>query len=555
MRRKGTIVLYGLMCALACLLASCAAALAGTYEVGACNDAPSALNNSWTWSTTDLSQPAHYAEHVECPDRVGGTGGTSDQEGGLSTTDALGLSDGAPPRTSAGWSFIAPQGTTVTELDYERYIGHIFDSNNYWSPALRADGTPVTGESCLDTVANGETCFVGGPPDEGGEPGIITGLSAHELALSILCEAPAEQECITGATKYKAWAAIYGARVTLSDPTPPTLDTPTGPLWEPGTSAGFHKGTETVTTSAQDIGGGVQSIVLSADGKPRQTFDASCDFTFAQPCPLSIGGQTLTLPTTSLTDGTHTLTLTAIDAAGNPSIIASEQIIIDNDAPPPPTELTATPTQPGSTIFTATWTNPSGQVAPITSATYQICPANGSQACSTPVAAPAEGPVTVTVPGPGAWRLAVWLTNAAGNSNPTNPASTRLTVPTNGQSDSGTGQPNGQPGNSGSGSGSSNTGPSNTGARGSKATLSLSETLHRRGLVIHVSGPATGEVRVSYTAHYHKKLIASGAKRVPLKHGRLTTTFRLTALVAANATIRVSVQLNHQKVVISTLRR
>ena len=123
---------------------------------------------------------------------------------------------------------------------------------------------------------------------------------------------------------------MYGAKVTISDPTPPTLGTPSGTLWEPGESGGFHKGTESVTVSAQDVGGGVQSIVLSADGQPVETYSASCNFTFAQPCPLSTGAQTLTLPTTELSDGTHTLTLVATDAAGNQSTVASEQITVDN---------------------------------------------------------------------------------------------------------------------------------------------------------------------------------------------------------------------------------
>jgi hypothetical protein len=136
-----------------------------------------------------------------------------------------------------------------------------------WSPALRADGVIVPGETCLDSVENGETCSVGAPP-EGGKPAVITGLSAHELSLGVVCQAPAEDECVTGATQYAVWATMYGATVTLSDPTPPTLGTPSGALWGPGEAGGFHKGTESVTVSADDVGGGVASIVLSADGRP-----------------------------------------------------------------------------------------------------------------------------------------------------------------------------------------------------------------------------------------------------------------------------------------------
>ena len=514
-----------------------ALATAGSYEVSACNYAPEAVNNSWVWATSDPSQPDHYAEHANCPYRLGGTGGTADQEGGLSTTDALGLSSGAPPGISAGWTFTAPVGTTITAITYERYIGHQLDPFNDWSPALRADGTVIPSETCLDSSHNGETCFVGGPPGEGGEPGVITGLSAHQLSLGIVCQAPSGDECVTGATQHQVWAAMYGATVTLSDPTPPTLSAPSGALWGPGEAGGFHKGTESVTTSAQDVGSGVQSIVLAADGQPIETYNASCNFTFAQPCPLSTGAQTLTLATTGLSDGTHTLTLVAIDAAGNQSTVASEQIAVDNNPPPPPIGLAATAPQVGGSTFTASWTDPSGQVAPITAATYQVCPASGSGACSALTAAPAAGPATVTVPGPGSWSLAVWLTDAAGNGTAANAAHTALTVPAGSLGGGGSG---------GSGGGGSPT---------PNATIRVTEALHGRELVVHVSGSATGKVRVSFTGRLGGRTVASGAKTVALKHGGLTATFKLGPRTAAHATIRVSARLDHQLAVSSTLHR
>jgi len=510
-----------------------AGATAGSYQVSACNLTPEAVNNSWTWTTTDPSVPSHYAEHANCPYRIGGTGGAADQEGGLSTTDGLGLSSGAHPGTSAGWTFTTPTGTTITGITYERNIGHQFDGFNDWSPALRADGTIVPGETCLDSVENGETCSVGGPPGQGGGSGVITGLSAHELSVGILCQTPPGDECVTGATQHQVWAAMYGATVTLSDPTPPTLSAPSGALWGPGEVGGFHKGTESVTTSAQDVGGGVQSIVLSADGRPIETYTAPCNFTFAEPCPSSTGAQTLTLPTTGLSDGTHTLTLAATDAAGNQSTVASEQITVDNGAPPPPNGLAATATQVGNSTFTATWTDPSGQVAPITTATYQVCPASGSGACGAPTTAPAGGPATVTVPDAGTWSLAVWLTDAAGNGTAANAAHAILTVAA------------GTPGGGGPGSGSTTP----------KTTIRVSETLRGRELVVHVSGPSSGTVRVGFTGRLRGRTVASGARTVALKHGRLTVVFRLGPRTAAHALIRVSAKLDHELAVTSNLRR
>lgn len=470
MRRRGVILAF-LLWSYASLQPSGALATTGSYEVSACNYAPDAGNNSWTWATNDPSQPDHFAEHPNCPYRLGGTGGAADQEGGLSTTDALGLSSGAPPGTSAGWTFTAPAGTTITGITYERYLGHESDPDNFWSPALRADGTIVPGETCLDSVQNGESCFVGGPPGEGGEPGVITGLSAHQLSLGIVCQAHTGEECVTGATLHEVWTAMYGAAVTLSDPTPPTLSAPSGALWGPGGAGGFHKGVESVTVSGQDVGGGVQSIVLAADGQPVETYNAPCNFTFAQPCPLSTGAQTLTLPTTSLTDGPHTLTLVATDAAGNQSTVASEQITVENHE----------------------------SVA---------CPAAGAVEC---------GPLGVT---------------------PVEKAPSNLGAGT-------------APG--------TNSGVSKAGASGgpspAKATIHVSETLRGGELIVHVSGPATGEVRVGFTGRLAGRIVASGAETVGLKRGRLTATFKLGPRTVAHATIRVSAKLDHQLAVTSILRR
>lgn len=514
--------------AAAALVQPTPAIAAGTYQVKACNSAPGAVNNSWTWATNDPSQPSHYAEHVSCPYLLS-TGTKADQESGLSSTDALGLSNGATPGTSAGWTFTAPPSTSIAAITYERYIGHVFDGFNDWSPALRADGTIIPGETCLDNPEDGETCSVGGPPGTGVEPVTITGLSAHELSLGIVCQAPAEDECVTGATQHDVWATMYGASVTIADPTPPGLSAPSGELWGPGQAGGFHKGSENVTVSASDAGGGVASILLSADGHPVASYSAPCNYTFAQPCPSSTGAQTITLPTTLLSDGPHTLTLVATDAAGNQSQTSTEEIAVENNPPPPPASLTATPTHAGGSTFTATWSDPQGQLAPITGALYQVCPASGLGACSTPTSAPAAGPATVTVPGDGSWSIAVWLTNAAGNATPANAARTTVLVP---------------PTSTGGSSGTS-----------TAAKIHVSETLHGRDLVVVVSGPETGKVRVGFTGRLAGRTVASGSRTVKLKHGRLRVIFKLGPRTAAHALIRVSAKLDHRVAVTSTLQR
>lgn len=301
----------------------------GSYEVSTCNQAAGAVNNSWSWSTSDPAHPSHFAEHTNCPYRMGQGGGTADRESGLSSTDALGLSDGAQPGTSAGWSFTAPSATTITGIEYERYIGHETDPNNSWAPALRADGAVVPGETCLDSVQNEETCVVGGPPGEGGEPIGLGGLAAHQLSVGITCQAPGEDECVTGATLHKVWAVLYGAKVTLEDGAAPTLGGPSGSLWT--APRGLVSGTQSVAVSAQDLGGGVRGIALSVDGNVVLGYGTSCDYTYAQPCPSSTA-TTLSLPTTQFSDGPHSLRLVATDAAGNESGAATSVIDVENTA-------------------------------------------------------------------------------------------------------------------------------------------------------------------------------------------------------------------------------
>jgi hypothetical protein len=514
----------------------------GSYEVSACNYAPQGANHSWVWTDSDPSQPSHYVEHESCPYPHGASGGSIDQESGLSTTDTLHLSNGAPPNTEAAWTFTAPPNTTITAISYERYLGHILDSSNYWSPALRADGVILSNETCLDTIENSEACFIGGPPGEGGEPATITGITAHQLEYGIRCLALPEQECITGATQHAAWAAMYGTKVTLSDPQPPTLNTPSGPLWEPGQHNGYHAGDEQVTVSAQDLGGGVATITLSLDGSTIATYAAPCDYTRPQPCPTTTEAQTLTLPTSQFPDGEHTVTIVAADAAANPSTVAAEQILTANNPPPAPNDLQVTPTA-NSPAFTANWSDPQ-QAIPITHAIYQLCPAQGNVGnCTTPTTGPPQGPLTVVLPGIGVWSLSIWLENAAGYTDPSNQAQALLTFPPTNPYTTSTPPPL-SPDKPENGHAGENTPPARK--------LHITGHLYGRELVVHINGPTTGSVRVSYTARYHHKMIGQGTHQVQLKHNRLTYSFILPARVSRRATIYLTARLAHQQA-ISTL--
>jgi hypothetical protein len=60
---------------------------------------------------------------------------------------------------------------------------------------------------------------------------------------------------------------------------------------------------------------------------------------------------------------------------------------------------------------------------------------------------------------------------------------------------------------------------------------------------------------VGFIGRFRGRTVASGAKTVALKHGRLTVVFMLGPRTAAHAVIRVSAKLDHELAVTSTLRR
>jgi hypothetical protein len=517
----------GLLLAALLALALPAVSVAGSYQVSTCNAAPGYVNNSWVWSSSDTSPIDHYTKHENCPERKGGTGENPDKEGGLSTTDTLGLENGAPTGTNAGWTFTAPAGTSIEAVSYERYIGHYLDPKNAWSPALRANGTIIAGETCLDTVEDSENCYVGAPANEGAPLGEQTGLDAHTLTVGINCES-AHEECITAPTYYRVWAAMYGATVTLNDPTPPTLDEPAGQLWEAAAASHYSKGSETLQVAATDEGGGVRTISVSSEGKQLATYQATCNYTMPQPCPLSTGSQSLSVPTAELPDGHHDISVTATDAAGNVSRVASTEIDIANDAPPAPTSLTATPS--GTTSYIVTWTDPLSVATPITGAEYQLCPPAGA-ACSSPAPAPVEGPIALTLPTPGQWHISVWLQNAAGLSS-LSPATADLTSQKPPEPNAGT-----------SGSGQSVPGspkPHPESVTTTARRLHLTARILHDRLYLHIAGAGSTNVLViRFTAYTRSHIVERFSRTIHMLHGEGSLAIVLRSRLASVARFKV----------------
>ena len=389
------------------LLGGASAASAGTYQVGACNRAPADQNNSWQPFDEDS---AHMLTGHVCPPLSGE--GEQAKTTGLFASDSLTGTGNAASGASAGWRFTAPAGMTIVAVQADRYLGAYGD--NGWVPSISADGTRL--ETCTFNFP-AEQCKVGEPfGNVNSLGGVLPVANASTLSVGITCTGPGG--CVPGATIHHAWAALYGASVTLNETTDPSLLGVAGQLWGPGPADGFHRGVESVTFAAADPSG-ISQTTLLVDGRGAAAQAGVCDYTYPIPCQGLAG--TLNLDTTQLADGPHTLTLAAYDAAQN-EVQLTHQITVDNGAPAAPGALSATRALDGSD--TVTWSDPP-HVAPITQVNYELCPLAGG-ACRAPLSTPNLERLTGIRPPPGRWQVKLWLTDQIGNVNPANAAAASL---------------------------------------------------------------------------------------------------------------------------------
>ena len=453
------------------IIASAPTARAGTYQVGACDRAPADQNNSWQPFDEDT---AHMLTGHVCPPLPGET--EQAKTTGLSATDSLTGAGNAASGASAGWRFTAPPGITIVAVQADRYLGAYGDKG--WLPSLAADGTTL--ESCTFSYPQ-NTCAVGGPlGDFNSLGGIIPVNNASTLTASIACTG--SEGCLTGGTLYTAWAALYGASVTLNETTDPSLLGVSGELWGPGPADGFHHGVESVTFAAADPSG-ISQATLLVDGRSAATQVGVCDYTYTIPCQGLAG--TLSLDTAQLTDGPHTLTLAVYDAAQN-EIQLTHQITVDNGAPGAPSALSATRALDGSD--TATWSNPP-HVAPITQVDYQLCPRAGG-ACRPPLSAPNLERLSAIHPPPGRWQVKVWLTDQIGNVNVASAASAALPA---------------------------------------SLLLHLHHRLRGRALTVWTAVPSgvSGRVSIGYRAQRGSRVLAHGVRRASVRHHLARIVVRL----------------------------
>lgn len=134
---------------------------------------------------------------------------------------------------------------------------------------------------------------------------------------------------------------LFAADIVLSQSSGPTISSVAGGLAEDSTVGG----TSDIEFDAADNGSGVYEAVFQVDGQIVSrgvinengghchdvggTIDGLPAFLYTQPCPASVSVD-LPFDTTELSNGTHHLVVTVLDAAGNDATVLSRDITVAN---------------------------------------------------------------------------------------------------------------------------------------------------------------------------------------------------------------------------------
>lgn len=362
-----------------------ATAGAGTYHVKACFHLPGygwVGNGSW-WPDAPTEFAAAY---TQCP----GDGIVTRMTGGAG---------------SAGWGagashvLAAPPGTRIV-----RFSGsvNVHETRGWYAGLVDA------------TRPAWVWCGIGTCSTWGSYQQIDVPLDTTRLHGQVTCGA--------GTCPRSALYGIFAMRdvvVTIADDTPPSVAI-TGGLTSP---SGWLRGNQEVQFSASD-GAGIRSVKVFLDGEVRGARDGACSDFQVRPCQDQSGPMTITGESFG-PDGRHVVAVRAWDAAGN-SAGQEREVWTDRTPPAQPIEprLEGPDGWRPTNRFTVRWSNPPQDASAIASARFEICPAanppRDRKGCVSGEnrARNVQALDGLRVPGPGEWRLSLWLEDAAGNQDP-----------------------------------------------------------------------------------------------------------------------------------------
>ena len=296
----------------------------------------------------------------------------------------------------AQWTFLAPPGTAIRSAQ----LAGVSNASAGWQTLIYTN-TGLVLQSCPG--AGCPLSFTLFSPS----------LNVAAIGLRLQCTA---SSC-SNHDPLKAALHLSSSVINLVDWSVPSVAVTGGDLL-----SGWRRGTGRVTLSASD-NVGIKADRLLVDGTPREQRARACSWGARIPC--SNGGAALTLDTTRVSDGQHTVSVQAVDAADNVGGVAYP-IYVDNTPPASALGLALAggPTWRATNGFVLSWRNPSQAHAPIVAVRYQLCPVANAPSQSAGCVAGQRSAANVSsvpdlaVPGPGEWRARLWLVDAAGNEDP-----------------------------------------------------------------------------------------------------------------------------------------
>lgn len=311
----------------------------------------------------------------------------------------------------ARWRWQAPSGTGIVTVHGQRWHT-LFEGFQHRIGSVSPNGSfsPFTQFSTTDTVKRD---FSG-----------AFSPFAEAFESRLLCARAEDKTC---AAEWNSLAGIRALTITIDDSNRPSTAVG-GPL----STGAWLRGTQALSFASKDSGSGLRYGQTLIDGSIRAQTEHGCNKaliagqwrgTRMQPCATSASG-THSFSTAALSDGPHQLRQCAVDFAGNSGCLPDRTIRVDNTPPASPRNLTVAGGDGWRRTngFRIEWMNPDqGAAAPVYAFGRRLKGDGGYD--SGVIKEFGTGPIpAVQVPGAGEYRVSVWLSDAAGNSNPAHSA-------------------------------------------------------------------------------------------------------------------------------------
>ncbi len=317
----------------------------------------------------------------------------------------------------ARWRWVAPPGTGITRV-----------SGTWWHTLH--DG--MQQRIGVGTSSGGFDAFAVADATDVAPRDFVAGFSTAMPALEdrLLCARVESKWC---SLEPGSWSALRALTITIEDNAAPGAGIG-GEL----TAGGWRRGAQAVQFWGSDVGGGVRFGETLLDGARVALGEYPCAEamigsewrgTRMRPCEPSASGAA-TVATTNFSDGPHTLGHCATDFAGNVACVAPSTVLIDNNPPAHPRNLSVTGGEGWrrANDFDLGWENPDqGRASPIGGASWRILgPAGFDGGAQFAPGRDRSALRDLHVPRPGDYSAQVWLRDEAGNEAPSAAIAVRL---------------------------------------------------------------------------------------------------------------------------------